>query len=131
MVSAHAAWPSVIAAMSTVQTITARCQFPISDPSLCGIGPRHLSPATGSGASSVSSSVTCLLFNCCTFPSSLSCPLCRGSVILAKHMTAEYLPEEADHGSLQVIYGQRWREPYRGDQGRGTTEYQGYRHNEF
>jgi hypothetical protein len=31
-----------------------------------------------------------------------------GSVILARNMTAEHHLRRRDHGSLQVIYGQRW-----------------------
>src|SRR6266699_4557762 len=123
MASAHAAWPSVIADMSTVQPTTARCQFPISYPSPCGRDPRHLSPATGS-ASSVGSIVACLH------------PICHAlyeAVVLYWQGTLRlntYL-RRRDHGSLQVIYGQRWRAPYRGDQGRGASGYQEHRHDEF
>src|SRR5919197_6271849 len=124
MASAHAACPSVSADTSTVQTTTARCQFPISQPSPCGRSPRHLSPATGSGASSVVYIVTCLP------------PICHAlyeAVVLYWQGTRRLNTHlrRRDHGSLQVIYGQRWREPYRGDQGRGASGYQDHRHDEF
>src|SRR2546428_12463928 len=88
MASAHAAWPSVIANTSTVQTTTARCQFPISSPYPCGIDPRHLSPATGSSAASVGSIVACLHPICHA--------LCEAVVLYwLKNIIAERLPEEA------------------------------------